>query len=244
MVESKSGRLLWDATIESQWKRQSDGQHGKIAIGSYRVNYTEWGTRFSEWVEPMRIVEPNENNKMLQADRLEEVSHSRHGLPPELSDLVAADYLYERERARGPDPLPDFSLIAQVGSEQSFNARSMGLMKAALFAIEAALPVGSIDNRENGPWRRPFAEKWKRVVQYAEDPALLIRCTMLLESTISPNWFNEVAGNMKACLPATWKATDEATPSALALRVIALDRAIMYETIDRKRYSARKRNRL
>jgi len=168
---------------------------------------------------------------------------TRYGLPVELSELVAKDFLLARDRARGKDSLPDFARIAHVDCNQTSNARTLGLMKAALFAIEAALPVGCIDNRDSGPWRRPFAEKWKRMVLDAEGPEILTRCTILLEDTISPEWIKEEIGHLRSCLPAKWKGTGEASSSALALRVILLDRSIMYETIDRKRFSARKRKK-
>jgi hypothetical protein len=177
-----------------------------------------------------------------QEERVEEAL-SRYGLPTELNTLAAVDFLHARDRARGKDLLPDFARIAHVDWHHSSNAKTLGLMKAALFAIEAALPVGAIDNRETGPWRKPFAEKWKRMVEYADGPALLVRCTILLEDTISPEWIKEEIGHLRSCLPAKWKATGEASPSALALRVSLLDRSIMYETIDRKRYSSRKRRR-
>lgn len=174
---------------------------------------------------------------------MDELAQTRFGLPAELNFLVAADYLDARERARAKDALPDFARVAHVDSHKSSDAKTLGLMKAALFAIEAALPVGCIDNRESGPWRRRFSEKWKRTVEHADGPALLVRCTVLLEETISPAWIKEEVGHLRSCLPAKWKATGEASPSALALRVILLDRSIMYETIDRKRFSARKRRR-
>ena len=180
---------------------------------------------------------------MFQGELLDEQSSSRFGLPPELNQLVATDFLYARDRARAKNPIPDFARIAHVDSRLSSNAKVLGIMKAALFAIEAALPVGCIDNRESGPWRRPFAEKWKQMVKNAEGPGLLVRLTILLEETISADWMKEDVGHLRSCLPAKWKAPGEASSSALALRVLLLDRALKYDTIDRKKYSSRKRRR-
>lgn len=265
MVESKSGLHLWDAKVTAQSKRSKDGDASKFIIDAYRVEYTSWGSRFTEWVEPARVVEPNENNRLIQVRflrihspdsvsfpnsnsvlqdyRVDEMALSRYGIPPELTFLEAISYLNARDRARGQSLLPDFARIAYVEWHQSSNTKTLGLMKAALFAIEAALPVGCIDNRDSGPWRKSFSDRWKRTVEEAEGPELLIRCTILLEDTISPDWIKEDIGHLRSCLPARWKAIGEASPSALAVRVILLDRSIMYETIDRKRYSSRKRKR-
>lgn len=243
LVEAKSGRLLWDAVVTAQSMSPKPDPRTGLMVDAYRVDYTEWGSRFTEWVEPNRVVEPNENNRLLQEERMDEMAVSRYGLPAELSHFAAIDFLNVKERARAKDPLPDFARIAHIDSNKSSDVKSLALMKAALFAIEAALPVGCIDNRESGPWRRRFSEKWKRTVEYADGPALLVRCTILLEETISPAWIKEEVGHIRSCLPAKWKAAGEASPSALALRVILLDRSIMYETIDRKRFSSRKRRR-
>jgi len=58
-VESKCARFLWDATVIGVSHR--DGK-----VNGYRVHYNEWSSRFDEWVEPMRVVEPNENNVQVQ----------------------------------------------------------------------------------------------------------------------------------------------------------------------------------
>jgi hypothetical protein len=176
-----------------------------------------------------------------QEELFDEHCLSRCGLPSELNFIVAKEFLFAGDRARGKDPLPDFARIAHVDWNQSSNRKILGLVKAALFAIEAALPVGSIDNRHSGPWRKPFAEQWKLIVENADGPELLIRCAIILEDTISPDWIKEDVGHLRSCLPAKWKATGDASPSALALRVILLDRSIMYDTVDRRRFSSRKR---
>ena len=64
LVESKSGEMLWDATVTAVSVRMVNGST-KI-IDAYRVEYKDWGRRFVEWVNPSRVVEPSENNLQLQ----------------------------------------------------------------------------------------------------------------------------------------------------------------------------------
>jgi len=41
---------------------------GKVT--GYRVGYKEWSSRFDEWVEPKRVVEPNDNNLLVQVSEI------------------------------------------------------------------------------------------------------------------------------------------------------------------------------
>jgi hypothetical protein len=61
LVESSCGKLLWDATVVGvSHAKNSDKVNG------YRVHYKEWSSRFDEWVDPFRVVEPVENNIEVQ----------------------------------------------------------------------------------------------------------------------------------------------------------------------------------
>lgn len=66
LVESKSGQMLWDASVTAVSKKQIAGPPKTSVIDAYRVDYKGWGKRFTEWVKPDRVVEPNENNRSLQ----------------------------------------------------------------------------------------------------------------------------------------------------------------------------------
>lgn len=112
-------------------------------------------------------------------------------------------------------------------------------MKAAVLAIEAALPLGSVNHLDSGSWSPKFAGQWRLMVQQAEGPWNLMRCVILLEDVIGEEWIKEQIGHLRLCLPSRWKALDEACPSSLALRIFLLDRAIMYGTVDRRRYRSR-----
>jgi hypothetical protein len=61
LVESKSGKLLWDATVKEVSQEREDGP-----VTGYKVEYKGWGERFDEWVVPSRLVEPSENNRQVQ----------------------------------------------------------------------------------------------------------------------------------------------------------------------------------
>jgi hypothetical protein len=177
----------------------------------------------------------------LQEELMEELAMSKCGLPTALNILAAKDFLYARDRIRGQDPLPDFAAITNVGTSKFSNDKIFAYTKAAILAVEAALPLGSVDTTVNGPWHPTVARQWRVQVRYAAGPAELMRCLIFLEDAIIVEWIKEDVGHLRSCLPARWKAIGEASPSGLAVRIILLDRAIKYSTVDRKRFAPKKR---
>ena len=61
LVETKSGKLLWDAKVIGV-----SNEKGKEKVNGYRVHYKKWSSRFDEWVDPLRVVEPTDYNMQVQ----------------------------------------------------------------------------------------------------------------------------------------------------------------------------------
>ncbi len=59
-MESNTSKLLWDAEIIAVHKNPQ----GKVL--KYKVHYKEWGSRFDNWVDAKRVVEPSNNNITVQ----------------------------------------------------------------------------------------------------------------------------------------------------------------------------------
>ncbi|GKY93657.1 hypothetical protein MPSEU_000333100 [Mayamaea pseudoterrestris] len=241
VVETRAGSILWDATVVDVSIRQVANGAGKGMIDAYRVQFDGWGSHYTEWVDPSSIFVKNGTSISRQNELYEERASWTYGLPTLLNGLVAKSYLGSKDRARGSGSLPDFSRVAQAESAHTVNASTFAAVKAAVLAVEAALPVGSIDVTETGAWRPEYSNKWRELVQVSEGPAKLMACVILLEDTISPEWIKEDIGHLRSTLPARWKAIGEATPSSLAMRIILLDRSIMYGNIDRRRFRSRKK---
>jgi hypothetical protein len=160
-----------------------------------------------------------------------------------LNLLVAQDFLHARDRARGGVPLADFIRVAYSHDNLNTSQTTLAQTKAALLAIEAALPIGSIDNSEIGGWRPDFAQNWRVLVINAEGSATLMRCCFVLEDAIVSDWIKEDVGHLRACLPDRWKAVAEASPSSLAIRAILLDRSLKYGKVDRKRFAKKQKKK-
>jgi hypothetical protein len=235
LVESPGGKMLWDAKIVGV-ARSGEGNKNT----AYRVSFVGWSSRFDDWVEADRVVEPNVNNRKVQEEMWVDTMSARNILPSTIDTLEAKAFLDARDRSRGQLLLPDFVQIARTPPMASSNEEILATMKAASLAIEAALPVGCVDNTEKGPWNPPLASQWRLKVLQSEGAWDLMRCVLLLEESISEEWIRPEMGNLRACLPGRMKALEEATPSSLAMRVLLLDRAILYQNVDKKRFKPSK----
>ena len=171
---------------------------------------------------------------------LEDASTLRDGLPGSLDHLEAKHFLRARDRARGNLPLPDFEKVALVAGNATTSDRNFATMKAALLAIEAALPMGSVNNTDGGPWSPEVSSQWRLMVLQSKGPWNLMRCVILLEDTINEEWIQTHVGHLRSCLPNRWKALEEASASSLAMRIFLLDRGLLYDTVDKKRYKPSK----
>ncbi len=234
LVESKGGNMLWDAQIVGIAKNESKDV-------AYRVRYKGWSSRFDEWVSAKRVVDPNEHNRNVQEEMMRDAIRERKGLPSTLENLEAKSFLLSKDRLRGPVPLPDFHRVSHVAPHASSNQRTFAAMKAALLAIEAALPVGSVDNTAKGPWRPDLADQWRFKVVQSEGPWDLMRCVLVLEEAISEDWIRPDMGQLRAGLPLRAKALEEASPSSLAIRILLLDRSLAYKYVDKKRFKPSKK---
>lgn len=237
LVESICGSRLWDAKIVGVSKRMDSNKARDV---SYRVTYKSWSSRYDEWVSGDRVVEPSENNVEVQVEMLEDDTALRYGLPPSLDMLEAKSFLNAKDRIRGFLPLPPFAQIMETSRDASANEKIFAKMKAALLAIEAALPIGSINNTAKGQWRPEFANQWRLNALYSKGPWDLMRCVILLEENINDEWIHPDIGNIYTGLPLRMKALEEASPSSLAMRIILLDKSLIYSRVDKKRYKTSK----
>jgi len=237
LVESICGSRLWDARVIGVSKRADSKKASDVY---YRVSYKSWSSRFDEWVCGDRVVEPSENNVEVQVEMLEDDTALRYGLPPSLDTLEAKAFLNSKDRIRGFLPLPPFAQIMDTPTHASANEKIFLKMKAALLAIEAAMPIGSINNTAKGQWRPEYANQWRLNALYARGPWDLMRCVILLEENINDEWIHPDIGNIYTGLPLRMKALEEANPSSLAMRILLLDKSLIYSRVDKKRYKLSK----
>jgi Bromodomain len=234
LVESKCGRMLWDSKVMAV-------SYQDTKINGYRIRYKGWSSRFDEWVNPFRVVEPIETNLVIQNEMILELQGNSVLVPDALKKMKAKVYLSRSDRARNKAKISDFVKVASFPPPTSSGELSFALAKAALLIIEAALPIGSIDTSPKGAWRPEVAAEWRKVVENAEGPYTLMACIFYLEEYIDPDWIDPHMTHLLSCLPQRWKAIREANCSSLCLRLAMLDQGVKYDVVDRRKFSGKSR---
>jgi hypothetical protein len=105
----------------------------------------------------------------------------------------------------------------------SHDEKSLLLLKGSILLIEAALPTGAIEY-----WPTHAALLWSNFVKNAQGPESLLKCVLLLEDAISPEYMKPQATQLLSALPRQWRAMGEASVSSVALRVAVLDHSLDY----------------
>jgi len=224
LVESRCGRMLWDASILAVSHKSGDTDK----VNGYRVRYKGWSSRFDEWVTSYRVVEPVDNNLSIQQEMIQDLQNGKLNLPKQLRGMNARRHVNSPDRARGSIRVPDFMDIARISPSSSSLEISLGVGRAGLLLIEAALPDGAVDTS----WGYSFSAAWRNVVQAATGPSTLMACAFLLEEHVDPEWMDPRMIHLLACLPQRWKAIREATVSSLCLRITMLDQCVQYDAIE------------
>ena len=227
LVESENGSFLWEAVIVDVSK---DPETSKV--NGYLVSYKDWNSRFDQWVTPDRVVEPSNNNTEVQEEVMREYAETCNHTPEVLKGMFAFQFCDAKKRAKGKtrSTLELFDCTT-VGKHGSHNEKLLGLLKGALLMIEAALPRGSVNTDEDGHWNPESAALWRSLVKGSLGPETLMRCILVIEDAISPEWYHEQATQLYAAIPKQFRAMGEASLTAAALRISILDRCLKYQKV-------------
>ena len=243
LVESKSVKLLWDASIIAVSVDQESGN-----VDGYRVHYTDWSSRFDEWVQPLRVVEPSEYNLEVMEEMYEEsiVSKKVCSAPSKLHCMGAVKNVHAPRRARGslaPTSMEEFSNIpANAYSDE----HTLSTLKAAILLVETSLAAKFVDTSKKGYWKPDASAGWRVKVKCSKGPSALMECIVMLEDALTRSSKSSsltVAGShLIFCQPKYWKAIVDATVASAAMRIFVLDDAIKYvSSKDRSSSSSSKR---
>jgi len=220
---------LWDATITAVSVDQESGR-----VDGYRVHYTDWSSRFDEWVQPMRVVEPSEYNLEVMEEMYEESILSKKvcSAPSKLHCMAAVKHLHAPKRARGsraPTSVEEFSIIP---ADAYSDKHTLSTLKAALLLIETSLAAKFVDTSNKGYWKPDASAGWRIKVKCSKGPSSLMECIVMLEDALTRSSKSSsltVAGcHLIFCQPKHWKAIADATVASAAMRIFLLDNAIKY----------------
>ena len=247
LVDGANGSLLWNAVIVNV---SIDEESGKV--DGYRVHYSDWSSRFDEWVAPLRVVEPSEYNVEVMQELYEEVVSTRNKyengdisslsriLPTSLRSMNAVSHLNSPRRARGMQPPTSLDDVFEKHVMERNTSRdlcwsrdqTLASLKASLLLIETAFPIKLVDTSPKGHWRSIRAEGWRMKVKKARGPSALMECVIMLEDVLTRAQKTPAmtlsGQHLLFCQPKFWKAIADATLSSVAMRTFLLDNAIKF----------------
>eukprot|EP01039_Chlorochromonas_danica_P011236 gene11236-12533_t len=158
--------------------------------------------------------------------------------PTLLLSLQAVAFLTRSDRACGSRPTLTFpfSSISSLSSSSSTTSSStpaalLEMLKHAMFLIEAALPMGSVDDSHEDRWMDDFVLSWRESVSLANDATALMQCQLMLEYGIRTAWLKPSGLKMFSSLPSRLHCLRHATYALVALRIFILDQTIKYDKV-------------
>jgi hypothetical protein len=159
-----------------------------------------------------------------KTEALEEFDAKRLKAPVDLEGMFAMRSLQQKNGRKANHLVAaDFYGCACTRPGASHDERFLAFLKGAILLIEAALPFGAIEY-----WPTHAALLWRNFVKNAQGPESLLKCMLLLEDAISPDFLRPQSGQLVAALPRQWRAMGEASLSGVALRVAVLDHSLKY----------------
>lgn len=213
--------MLWDVEIV---KRRSKTEED---VG-YLVRFTGWPESFSKWVSSS-VLYPKDRRNGAQQDmgRRRNLHQLSSKMPDELATLQASKFINKPWRMRA------FAIGSRAISQEYSMANTgepLHLLRAALDMVEAALPVGSVDDADDR-WGNEFVLSWRGALAAACDAASLMECQVMLEYGIRTSWLSPFGAKLLTCMPARYQAIRHATYGLVAIRLWALDQAIRYDKV-------------
>lgn len=145
--------------------------------------------------------------------------------PLELNMLYAIRFLRLSDRAGAG--------VGRCRGHMSFSDAAscpLSTLKTALLAIEAALPIGSLDESDER-WGSHFDEPWRNAVAASSNATSLMECLIILEYGIKSSWVKPSGSKVLTCLPSRTFSVKYATYGLVALRLLTFDHALRYEKV-------------
>jgi len=228
LVKGQSSGILWEARVMKA--KELVGLDGKHLY--YKVRFAGWGRSYDGWFSSSLVVTSTSSHGSTRASKtdMEAIKHSRDRYlqsrvmeaPDTLKTLSAFKFSTEPHRHCG-----FFAPILTY-----CNARTtVGMLRAALLLVEAALPLGSVDDESDDKWGDNFVEAWREAVVAAHDAASLMQCQIMLECAVRNAWLRPAASKLLTCLASRAHAMRNATCGAVAIRLWVLDSGIRYDKV-------------
>jgi hypothetical protein len=206
----------------------------------YKVRFSKWGPEYDAWFKETDVysftstiplcgaysrgsIDEFKGSVAIEESRDRYLKNRIEHAPALLQSLSAMNFLSHPDRGCGLPFLFSFSFINNSWS-------AVGLLRAAMLIIEAALPLGAVDFADDR-WGDNFVVPWRESVWAAQDASALMQCQIMLEYGIRTAWLRPTGLKLFSCLPSRAQAMRTATCGAVAIRLWVLDQTIRYDKV-------------
>ena len=224
IVQNSNNGILWDATVLD--KKELDEERTM-----YRVRFDRWGSAYDTWVPANCIAALTDvaclgrhrrnARQMLERSRHQYAQNQHWNFPEPICNLRAAAVL-EDAALQGVER-------AQINFSDATPDNSLGMLRAAMLVVEAALPEQCKDENEEKWGRTNFSMCWREGVAQAKDATDMMCALLVLENAIKSSWMKPTGMKLMACMPSRHIMCRRATVGLVAMRLQALDATIRYE---------------
>eukprot|EP01036_Dinobryon_divergens_P023401 gene23401-31743_t len=219
VVKSSSNGILWEGQVLET--KYVEGVKGSKEY--YYIGFSGWSSAYNGWFSDSAIFPSGSraDEQLAKNSRLEHLRNNVLEAPETLKSLHAFKHIHESYRHWGL-----FAPTLTFGNSRS----TVGMLRAGLLIVEAALPAGSVDDAED-KWGDDLVVAWRESVNIAQDATALMQSQIVLECAVKNAWLRPAGLKLMCCLPSRAHAMRNATCGAVAVRLWALDSAIRYDKV-------------
>lgn len=229
--------------VISQWERlsmESRGSYVKTRI--YSIPDELIALCACKYLHP--------DNKITYFSRIRKITATEPSLASSEATAIAAvnDHSisevtsYQVQAASSAEPISYYRANKPTRPPLNFsNVKNnpVELLRMSLLMVEAALPVGAIDETEENRWGKstterkcvnePFSVAWREAVNTAADATSLMACQLMLEYGIRPSFLYPTNAKIFSHLSSRSFILRNATYGMVFIRLFSLDHAIRYD---------------
>ena len=219
VVKSSSNGILWEGQVlETKFV-----EGVRDSKQYYHISFSGWSSAYNGWFSDSAVFSSGSraDEQLVKNSRLEHFRKTVLDAPDTLKSLHAFKHMNESYRHWGL-----FAPTLTFGNSRS----TVGMLRAGLLIVEAALPAGSVDDSED-KWGDDLVVAWRESVNTAQDATALMQSQIVLECAVKNAWLRPAGIKLMCCLPSRAHAMRNATCGAVAVRLWALDSAIRYDKL-------------
>ena len=226
-VQNILNGVFWDAKI--------------LAVQNklFKVRFERWGPRYDSWVPERQVVNRDQEVtiSLNRGDRTVKKSSNAR----QVRNRSRAEYS-ETEAFTFPDPISTLNACAKLQEmdekKQHYNrvnysdaipSNPLGMVRAALLTVEAAIPVQAFDESDERWGKTPlFVHAWHEAVAQAKDATDIMGCIIMLEHSVKSAWISAQGIKLQACMPSRGVSMRKATVGLVATRLWAFDAGLKF----------------